>query len=76
MIHTAEGIKDDDVDPLQNSTRLGNTSRLPIGGCPLGVDSNSPNTTSVHLISPKVKPSLQQFHVSLYVTHSLQVPLY
>ena len=37
MIHVVEGIQDDDVDLLQNSTRLVDTSRFPRRGVLIGM---------------------------------------
>ena len=64
MIHAieVEGVQDDDVDPLKNSTRLGDTSRMSRGGGPIGIDSNPLGTSNDPPIKP-VRPSLQQFSI-------------
>ena len=66
MIHATKDVQDDNVDPLQNSTRVGDTSRLPRGGGRIGIDSNPLRTSGDPLIRPNVKPSLEQFPILLY----------
>ena len=66
LIHAIEDVQNDDVDPLQNSTRLGDTSRLIRGGGHIGIDSNPPRTSGNPPIRPNVRPSLHQIPVPLY----------
>ena len=65
IIYVDEGVQNDDVDPLQNPTRLGDVSRLPREGGPIGNDSNPPWTSGDPPIRSNVKPSLQQFPILL-----------
>ena len=59
MIHATKVVQDDDIDPLQNSTRLSVTPRLPRGGRPIEMDSNLPRTNGNLPIKANVRPSLQ-----------------
>ena len=67
VIHAieVEGVQDDVVDPLKNSTRLGDTSRMSRGGGSIGIDSNPLGTSNDLPIKP-VRPSLQQFSILSY----------
>ena len=58
MIYAAQDVQDNDVDPLQNSTRLGDTSRLPKGGGSIEIDSNPSKNSGDSPIRPNVRPSL------------------
>ena len=60
VIYVDEDIQDDDVDPLQTSTRLGDTSRLPSRGGPIGIVFNLPRTSGDPWMRRNVKPSLRQ----------------
>ena len=63
MIHVAKDVQDDDVDPLQHPTRLGDTSRLIRGGGPIGLDSNSSRTIGDPPIRPNVRHFLHQIPI-------------
>ena len=66
MIHAVEDVQDDDVYHLQNSTRLGDTSRLTRQGDPIGIHSNPPRTSGNPPIRPNIRTSLHQILVLLY----------
>ena len=64
VIHATKGVQDDDVDPLQNSIRLNDTSRLPRGGGPIKIDPSW--TSGDPPIRPNFRPFLQQFLIPSY----------